>query len=315
VPGLLCQPVNRTRIILSLVALALAIVAGSLWLDRYHDHTPDLSVPSPDEQQMARVALDAFTPLAVTTIDPRRASDQIAALLAPRIPAPPLEPGPHRVPMPPREIDLASSRLPALLTQILAQRVFVDESVPAHQRASDYARWRASRSDALIEIANDDTQHAMLHEMIAGQTPDENLTNPQRFAALIERADTQRDAYNTAVALTPGPGGVLMELWWHHPHTSPRNPTVAHPLGADAWANNFASGSFPWFTHARTSPDLAGGMKPQLHAYAGVIVEYADGHRRPLVLKARWEPLTQHWVIDHIIHAHADRSSFQMLVY
>lgn len=107
---------TRTRLILILVALALAIIAGSLWRGRSHDHTPDLSVPSPDEQQLISAAHDDFTPLSATTIDPRRASDQITALLAPRLPAPPPDPGPHRVPMPPREIDLASSRLPALLT-------------------------------------------------------------------------------------------------------------------------------------------------------------------------------------------------------
>lgn len=104
---------------------------------------------------------------------------------------------------------------------------------------------------------------------------------------------------NRPVALAEEPKGLACVFGTITPG-DPRRAMLAGEMSADLWHGGIASTMRGWWRPAQSTRDLLKRHGRAHYAVVGVILEYADGSRRPLILTWPWDPHAQRWVLEDV---------------
>jgi hypothetical protein len=305
----------KTVLVLLVIMILLMIVTAIVWRDHLRSRPPSFLKPTTHERETINQAYETYSSLRFTPINELRSEFGLDSVFDSTPVLHPLDPVQHHETIDSREVKFAASKLQPLMSDLLELRILNDDSSSFDDRFNRYLRWRNERGDKLASSDDPESYLYFIYTDIVEGTPTPGASRREIFESISRISEQQLKDFNTPIAIATGAEAQMFEMWWHHPHTGPKTPQIRHPLGRDGWIENFASGSFSWFEHSARSPDLQYGMDLQLHAYAGVMIEYANGDRRPLALKLRWEPIDQEWEIELVIHANTNREQFQMVIY
>jgi hypothetical protein len=303
---------KRTLIIGAIVLIA---TGAAVWYFTSRTPIPAYLVPTAQEREVMEHAIESYEQVEMVPVNELGDLDAIEELFSQAELQDPIAGSQHRSGMPTAEIEFAKARLRSVLARFVRFRLLPDERYSDEQNLNRYIAWRHERGDELYEI---DAEGMYLGEVYKGYTGEPippNSSKESVFRRVYEKMEQNKSESNTPVAIAGGPEAQLFVAWWYHPHIGPHHPDFAHPLGGDGWVENHTAGAMSWFRHRLGDPDITKSMRVYLRAYAGVVVEFADGSRYPIVLNLRWESADKQWIIENLIYANTDRQKIEAMIF
>lgn len=164
---------------------------------------------------------------------------------------------------------------------------------------SDYVAWRRARGydwrpyQELVDLAIVDAFRVRTSRKWSASDPIE-----ERFAQMWRSAREWKGHVNVPVGIGTSKesmGVVWGSINWRQSSTYRPIGTVIPAAGRDQTGSLT---SVQWLTPARNRATLLKENEAVEFAAIGVLIEYADGSRRPLTLTFLWDPQTRRWVHD-----------------
>jgi len=298
---------KRSKIGLAIL-IPLAIAAGSwYWSQRPTKHERFWE-PTPDEQAIMNQAQKAYQAFEMVSFEELSDLDSLEAIFqAGTIQDP--QPATRQIPaaIDPEQLEHAKAQLRTVMAQFVHYRL-IDPDLDR------YLAWRHARGD-VVKPKNEIYLLAEDYEELFKEPMPPNMSSEQVFRLFYQHFETIQDPANTPIAISADPDAQFFHTWWEHPHIGPHFITVDNELGTDFWIGNRAARSGTWIWGALDDHKFYRSTNTVLKAMSGVIVQYADGDRYPLVLQLHWDPNSAQWMIDGILFANVDIMEAQGIMF
>ncbi len=286
----------------------LAIAAGGWYWSQRPTKQERFWEPTPDEQAIMNKAQKAYKAFEMVPfeelvdLESVEAIFQLGAIQEP-------QPATRQIPaaISPEQIKHAKAQLRTVMAQFVHYRLLDPD-------LDRYIAWRHGRGD-VVKPKGEIYLLAEDYESLFNEPMPLNMSSEQVFRRFYEHMESIQDKANTPIAISEDPDAQFFHMWWEHPHIGPAFVTVDNALGNDFWIGNRSAGSGTWIWGALDDHKFYLSTNPVLKAMAGVIVQYADGDRYPLVLNLHWDPNSAQWMIDGISAANVDIMEVQRLMF
>ncbi|MCW5775240.1 MAG: hypothetical protein KIS87_02165 [Phycisphaeraceae bacterium] len=172
----------------------------------------------------------------------------------------------------------------------------------ANPAPAQYVRWRRNQGYAFRTI--DDMKRSwFIHtdwefhysEPFPDEAPVERV-----FARFFTDAFTLKDGYNKPVAIARVPEGLICTVARVESLHGAHRPVPNGTLGRNAWAGATNGTLRNWWRHERNGEALLKEHGSVLCAEVGILLQFEDGSRRPLVLTLVLDPRDNEWRIEFL---------------
>jgi len=195
-----------------------------------------------------------------------------------------------------RRIDTARrQRLLDELADFFVNRFTADD-------ARKYVDWRLSQGYAWRDLEDMDRQWSIreAHEVVFSEPwKDGDDKRARAFLRFAEHSLKRGDGLNRPVAIAAEARGLVTRF--------DTLTAVYHSvgmlegeLGTKYWHGVNAATMRGWFKWKRTPEDTMKRQRRLDAALSGVVVEYADGSRRPILFEHWWDPIDRAWVLRRV---------------
>lgn len=171
---------------------------------------------------------------------------------------------------------------------------FIDSDAAAYQawrRASGYVPLdRAELNSAWNHVSKD-------YKRLFGENLPSNFDISHAFARLWS-AEADKP-FNRPVALSSEPAGMIFSLGTRKAF-EPIYPDLQGSLGSAVWVGNISKYMRSWWKPPLSIEQLSRSNSPLHLGVAGVMIEYADGSRRPLTAGLFYDPQEKRWMLDWV---------------
>ncbi|GJQ28601.1 MAG: hypothetical protein HBSAPP03_04850 [Phycisphaerae bacterium] len=169
--------------------------------------------------------------------------------------------------------------------------------------AATYRAWReANHAQArpLDEVLSNRGEHAgAAYAAHFGKAPSADATFVSVFDSLWGVCQEQPGGQSRVVGMACDSSGVGMSVGWIPPNVGRARPHIQGGLGAVAWYAGRAGTMRSWYRRSRQWESSNMGQGGWC-AEVGVIAEFGDGRRRPIVLTYFFSTLTGNWSLDSV---------------
>ena len=107
------------------------------------------------------------------------------------------------------------------------------------------------------------------------------------------------EGVNRPVALADESKGLTIRFGTLAPG-NPNRDMLDGQLGTDLWHGGIAATMRRWWRQPHDTQDLLDRFGRADYAEVGIIMGYADGSRRPLILTYLWDPIEHRWSLEHV---------------
>lgn len=179
-----------------------------------------------------------------------------------------------------------------------------------------YRSWRLSNGYEPVPLAEllDPWHIDRSHEIFFG----EPLPADAEFGALFDKfcdaSASYEHGHNRLVGVASVPKGLCCAVG-SISRANPRRPAVAGELGVDLWYGRMSATMRRWWRRPRQGRELLESGATIACAEFGIVAEYADRSRRPLVLTFLFDPIDRRWVLEHVVAYNCDIRRVSALEY
>ena len=290
------------------ILIPLAIVVGWWYWSTRPTKQERFFEPTPDEQAIMIKAKKAYARFEMIPFDELASLEAVETIFqTAAIPGP--QPVTRQIPaaINPKQLEQAKVQLRTVMAQFVHYRL-IDPDLDR------YLAWRHARGDE-VKPKGEIYLLAEDYEEFFKEPMPPNMSSEQAFRRFYQHMESIQDPANTPIAISADPDAHFFHTWWEHPHIGPQFITLESALGNDFWIGNRSAGAGTWLWGSLDNHRFYRSTNTVLKAMGGVIVEYADGDRYPLVLNLHWDPNSAQWMIDGIIYANTDVMKTQRIMF
>jgi hypothetical protein len=176
------------------------------------------------------------------------------------------------------------------------------ESAVVDRDLAGYTRWRRSRGDRLRTMADMNRSWFIEQdwERDFGEPMPPGTDERAAFERHWEAWRAKAEADSLPVAIVDAPDGLECSVAIVESLLGQHRPVMGGPLGRAGWTGGRGGTARMWWTHERSGLALLEEYGRVMCAEVGVVVEYANAARHPLVTTWVYDPAERTWRLEFV---------------